>query len=108
MTERSEKHRDCLLTLVFPASLEETIVEHLLDHEEWAASFSAVRVEGHGHALSLRDPAEQVRGRSRRLMVQIAINGDDATRLVEHFRDTLPNPEIVYWRVPLSDYGRFS
>ncbi len=102
------KPRDCVLTLVFPDALEEEIIGHLLEHPEWVAGFTCARVDGHGQAVRLHGSAEQVRGRSRRLQVQIALNREDAQALTVHLRQTLPNPEIAYWVLPLLEFGRFA
>jgi len=99
---------ECLLTLVFPAALEEAIVGHLLEHPEWASGFTCIHVEGHGRSVPLRGSAELVRGRSKRLMAQIVISNGECRRLLDHFRETVPNPEVVFWTVPLAAYGRLT
>jgi len=102
------KPRDCVLTLVFPVSLEEDLVDHLLEHPEWVTGFTNTRVEGQGQAVRLHGSAEQVRGRSRRVQVQIVMNREDAQALGAHLKEILPNPEIAYWMVPLIEFGRFA
>jgi hypothetical protein len=99
---------DCVLTLVFPAAIEEELLDHLLEHQEWVTGFTSARAEGQGQAVRLHGSAEQVRGRSRRVQVQIVMNREDAQALVTHLKESLPNPEIAYWMVPLIEFGRFA
>ena len=68
------KQRDCVLTLVFPVSIEEDLVDHLLEHPEWVTGFTNSRVEGQGQAVRLHDSAEQVRGRSSPLQGQLVLH----------------------------------
>ncbi|CAG0944048.1 MAG: hypothetical protein EFKGCFLK_01863 [Rhodocyclaceae bacterium] len=102
------KARDCVLTLVFPVSLEEELVDHLLEHPEWVIGFTSTRVDGQGQVVRLHGSAEEVRGRSRRVQVEIAMNREDAQALVAHLKESLPNPEIAYWLLPLIEFGRFA
>lgn len=97
-----------MLTLAFPASLEETIVDHLLEHPEWAPGFTLVRAEGHGRAVALRDSAERVRGRAARVLVHIVLAPADADRLLAHFGNTLGAAEVFFWRTPISHCGWLS
>ena len=100
--------RDTLLTLLFPADVEETVIDHLLEHPEWARGFTCAQVEGHGAAMQPRDPAERVRGRSRRFQVQLALARGQAEALVTHFRTVQTNPDVVFWMVPLTGFGRMA
>jgi len=102
------KPRDCVLTLVFPVLLEEEVIDALFEHPEWVVGFTVERVEGQGQAVRLYGSAEQVRGRSRRVQVQTVMNREDAQALIAHLKETLPNPEIAYWMVPLLEFGRFA
>lgn len=100
--------RDTLLTLLFPADAEEVVIDHLLEHPEGARGFTCVLVDGHGATMPPRDAAERVRGRSRRFQVQIALARSQADALVAHFRSVLANPDVVFWMVPLTAFGRMS
>ena len=102
------KPRDCCLTISFPKSLEENIVDHLLEHPEWVEAFSTTRMEGHGQAGIATEPAELVRGRAARVHAQIVLNREDAQALLAHLRAALPNPEVAYWLSPVLEFGRFA
>lgn len=96
------------LTLVLPRSLEEALVDHLLEHPEWVPGFTTCPVDGHGHGVVYRASAEQVRGRVARVMVQIVTESDKAEALLTHLRESLRSPEIAWWTVPVSGFGRFA
>jgi hypothetical protein len=98
---------DCCLTLMLPKSIEETLVGHLLDHPEWVRGFSTAEMSGHGAAGVAHSAGELVRGASRRVRVQIIMNREDATALIEHLRATVTNPEVAYWVTPVLEFGRF-
>ena len=99
---------DTLLTLLFPPDVEDVVVDYLLAHPEWANGFTCAQVEGHGAAMQPRDAAERVRGRSRRFQVQIILAQTQAEALIAHFRTELANPDVAYWTVPLTSFGRLS
>lgn len=107
-TSAPAAQRDTLLTLLFPADVEDVVIDHLLAHPEWANGFTCAQVDGHGAALQPRDAAERVRGRSRRFQVQIALAQTQAEALIAHFRTELANPDVAYWTVPLTSFGRLS
>ena len=102
------KPLDCLLTIVVPRALEENLVDHLLEHPEWVIGFTTSPVEGHGQAVKRYGIAEEVRGRSRRVQIQSVINSADAHSLIAHLKESLPNPEVAYWIVPVQEFGRFA
>jgi len=98
---------DCCLTLMLPKSIEETLVEHLLDHPEWVRGFSTLDASGHGAAGVAHTTAELVRGASRRVKVQVIMNREDAAALIDHLRATMTNAEVTYWLTPVLEVGRF-
>jgi hypothetical protein len=105
MKNRTPEFPDSLLTLLVPAALEEAIVDHLLEHPQWAAQFWVARVDGHGGVL--QSGVEQVRRRSQRLMLQFPTRHSDGLALIESLCDALPNVELNYWIVPVHASGSF-
>lgn len=99
---------DCCLTLVVPKALEENLVDHLLEHHELASGFTTLEVEGHGQGATFQSMSERVRGRARRVQMQIVLNREDAQTLVQHLKESLPTPEIAYWITPIAKFGRFA
>ncbi|MDP2833443.1 MAG: DUF3240 family protein [Pseudomonadota bacterium] len=94
------------LTLVAPASLEETLAEYLLAHPEWGGSFTLLHAEGRGsreHALTVQ---EQVRGRVARTQFQIVLKTDAAGRLLDELKRAFPKRDVAYWLTPVAEFGR--
>lgn len=102
------KQPDCRLILVFPKTLEENIVGHLLQHPELAGGFTTVEVEGHGKRAVYHSIVEQVRGRVRRIKMEIVMAQEDAHTLIDHLKESLPTPEVAYWIAPVIEFGRFA
>lgn len=102
------KMMNCCLTLVCHQSLEERLVDHLLEHPEWVNGFSTARIEGHSLKEHLPSMLEQVRGRSQRSEIRCVMNLDDAQALVEHLKQHEANSAIAYWISPIIEYGRLA
>lgn len=101
------KSKNCLLTLVFPSTIEEQIVALMLKHHELASGFTTGEVEGHGRNTKLQSMAEQVRGRARRTQMKVALDVEDARHLIGHLKQELGNADIVYWLMPVLEFGSF-
>lgn len=104
MTEKT----DCLLTLVFPPSLEEAVIDLLLEHPQWASRFICFRADGHGQAMPLSASAELVRGRTPRLVVQLIMARSEVHALLAELRRSVASPEVAYWLAELADSGRLA
>jgi len=99
---------DCILTLALPADLEEEVLDHLSAHAQWVQGFSVMHAEGFGKGTQLKSTIEQVRGRSRRRLVQILICSDHVDALVASLRESFRTPDVAWWTAPVSGFGRFS
>lgn len=104
MTQRP----DCLLTLVFPLSLEEEVIGLLLEHPQWASRFVCFRADGHGQAMPLSGSAELVRGRTPRLIVQMIVVRGEVHTLLAELRQSVASPEVAYWLTDLVEWGRLA
>ncbi len=102
------KPLDCYLVLVCHRSLEERLVDHLLEHPEWVRGFSVSPIEGHSQNEHLPTIVERVRGRSHRVEIRTVINRDDAQALLAHLREAEPNHEVAYWILPVLEFGRLA
>ncbi len=102
------KTMNCSLTLVCHRSLEERLVDHLLEHPEWVHGFSTVAMEGSSQSEHLPSMMEQVRGRSQRVQIVCVMNLDDAQALVAHLKVEEANCEIAYWIAPIIEFGRLA
>ena len=102
------KELNCHLTLVCHRSLEERLVDHLLEHPEWSSGFSVSRIEGGSQKEVLPSMIEQVRGRSQRVQITSVMNIEDARALIDHLKREEANPEIAYWISPVIEFGRLA
>jgi len=98
----------CRLTLVFPAALEDQVIDELLEHPEWVIGFTAWPVDGHREGLAYESAAERVRGRLRALRLDTVLARENADRLLPHLKATLPRADIVWWTEPVEASGRFA
>jgi hypothetical protein len=102
------KEMNCCLTLVCHRSLEERLVDHLLEHPDSVRGFSLTRIEGGSQKEKLPSMLEQVRGRSQRVQIVTVMNLDDARELIAHLKHEEANPEIAYWITPVIEFGRLA
>lgn len=102
------KPLDCCLVLVCHKSLEERMVDHLLEHPEWVSGFSVTAIEGHSQKELLPSILEQVRGRSQRIEIRCVMNRADADALLAHLKQVEANRDIAYWVLPVLDFGRLA
>ncbi len=102
------KPLDCCLVLVCHKSLEERLVDHLLEHPEWVNGFTVSQIEGHSQQEKLPSVLERVRGRSQRIEIRAVLNREDAHALIVHLKVEEPNREIAYWIMPVLEFGRLA
>ena len=86
--------------------LEDALVDALLEIEA-VTGFTVFKAQGHGPggALSI---AEQVAGRRNRIEVRIALAEEQVQNCLRGLASVLPNPDIMYWVVPVLASGRLS
>lgn len=96
------------LTLVAPRHLEDALVESLLAHPEWDADFTLGRVEGHGAARETMSARERVRGRTERCELRIVLEAEQAQRLLDGLKESLPGANVGYCIVPVMEMGRLA
>lgn len=102
------KEMNCCLTLVCHRSLEERLVDHLLEHPEWVYGFTIFNLEGGSQKEILLSMIEQVRGRSHRVQIQTVMNLEDAHELIVCMKQKENNPEMTYWITPVIESGRLA
>lgn len=97
---------DRCLTLVIPKALEEEVIDLMLEHPEWVSGFSLAQTEGTGRRVLFRGIGEHVRGRSRRVQLEVVISEGDARSLLDAVHAAFPRREIAYWMTPVLEFGR--
>lgn len=105
-TPPSRSTPDCLLTLAVPKALEEEILDALLSLPTLAPGFTVVPGQGIGRHVELASTMEQVQGRARRVLVQVAMEQAQVQPLIDTLRAALSSPQVAYWVVPLLTFGR--
>ncbi len=106
-TKADASHRyDCEMNLAFPLTLEEQIIDFLLDHPQWVHGFSLIDAQGMGRGAGLKSAMEKVKGRARRRLMKILLRNDDVMPLVEALRKEFHSPDMAYWVIPLLSFGR--
>lgn len=95
----------CLLTLVAPPSLEETLIDWLLMQEN-ISGFSTTEINGHGarsHQLSI---FEQVTGRQKRIEFQIHTEISIANSMIDALKVKFANSGLHYILTPVLNAGQ--
>jgi hypothetical protein len=96
---------DTLLTLIVPASLEETVADLLLDAPSIAVGFTTSLANGHGSEVKLERGNERVRGQGRRVKFEIALRADSLAELRRYLSAALPDANLFFWTVELRSCG---
>ena len=99
-------HHDALLTLAIPVTLEDDVLNFLLQHPQWASGFSMVDADGMGQGASLLSTMEKVQGRARRTLVLIAGADAELRELVAALGREIRNRDVAWWLAPISAFGR--
>ncbi len=92
-----------MLVLNIQPELEDDLVDYLLSCDGLGV-FSSYRVDGHG-GRGVMNLAEQVAGRRRRLRVEVII-ADTQVDTVLAGLGAAVGRGIVYWRQPVTGFGR--
>ena len=96
---------NCLLNLIVTPQVEDALAEWLLERDD-VPGFSSMPVAGHGSSEKSMSLAEQVAGRSRRVMFVTHVPSDTAQALLEDLRTAFAGSGLHYWVVPIADFGR--
>lgn len=93
------------LTLIAARSLRQELFDYLSEQGDLASGFTASDVAGHGPDVPLQTSAEQVKGHANELMVRLILRAQDAAQLVERLKTAFVGSKIVYWIMPVSEFG---
>ncbi|NCA71517.1 MAG: DUF3240 domain-containing protein [Sphingobacteriia bacterium] len=94
-----------LLHLIVPPQTEDALVEWLLERED-ISGFTSSPVAGHGSSERSMSIAEQVAGRSRRVMFVLLLPDTSVQTVIASLRIELARSGIHYWTVPVIEHGR--
>ena len=93
------------LTLIAPRSLRQELFDYLSQQSDIAAGFTASDVAGHGLDVRLQTPEERVKGHADELMVRTILQAQDAAQLLERLKVAFAGSRMVYWIMPISEFG---
>lgn len=96
---------DCLLNLIVPPQVEDALAEWLLERDD-VPGFSSVPMAGHGSSEKSMTLAEQVAGRSRRVMFVTHLPSETAKALLDDLRTAFAGSGLHYWVLPVAEFGR--
>jgi len=94
----------CLLVVIISPSMENAMVDWLLERED-VTGFTSVPVYGHGASAKSMTAAEQVAGRQRRVMFQLHLSQDTAAIIINAINAEFGGSGMHYWQVPVLASG---
>ncbi|HYE37289.1 DUF3240 family protein [Methylocaldum sp.] len=94
-----------LLTLIAPPSLEEPLVDWLLQYEH-PSGFSSFPINGHSSRPESLTLVEQVTGRKRQIQFEVRLAGPDLNELLDRLKKDFAESAMRYWVSPVVDGGR--
>ncbi len=93
------------LTLIVPHRLRDEVFDYLIEQTDLVSGFTASHGAGHGPEVRLRTAAERVKGHADQTAVQMILAGKDATSLLDRLRVSLAGTKLVYWTMPVTEFG---
>lgn len=93
-----------VLNLIAPPEVAESLAEWLLDRED-VPGFTSLPVSGHGSSERSMTLAEQVAGRSRRVLFLIKLPRDTTRALLDDLSSAFRGAGLHYWLLPVIEGG---
>ena len=100
----SNLNRQVLITLTVPPSIEESVVDWLLQFHD-NAGFTSHRANGHSSRVEGLNLAEQVAGRKEQIRFQMHIPSADLDRFLDALKHDFAGAGLHYWVTPLIEAG---
>jgi hypothetical protein len=97
--------RQACLTLIVPRTLRDELFDYLSEQTDLVPGFTASDAAGHGPEVRLHTPAERVKGHADQIVVRVILPTADAERLIEQLRIPFAGTRLVYWILPVTDFG---
>jgi hypothetical protein len=93
------------LTLIVPHQLRDEVFDYLAEQTDLISGFTASHGAGHGADIRLHTAAERVKGHADQAVVQIILVKSDAGRLLDRLRVSFAGTRLVYWAMPVTEFG---
>lgn len=97
-------HQHVLITLSVPPSIEESVVDWLLQFNE-NSGFTSHRANGHSSRVEGLSLAEQVAGRREQARFQMHMPSEDLPRFMDTLQKDFGGAGLHYWVTPLIEVG---
>jgi hypothetical protein len=81
------------------------VVRLLSEQRDLVSGFTASDGAGHGPAVRLQTSAEQVKGYADEVLVRTILEKQDAARLLARLKTAFAGARLVYWIVPVMEFG---
>jgi hypothetical protein len=94
-----------LITIVVVPTIEDMVVDWLLEREE-ISGFTSHAVDGHGSSAHSMSVGEQVAGRRKQVMFQFYLPEPLMSGVVEGLTDDFRGTGLHYWVTPVVNSGR--
>lgn len=88
-----------------PHQLRDEVFDYLAEQSDLVSGFTASQGAGHGADVRLHTAAERVKGHADQTIVQVALAGKDASRLLDRLRVSFAGTKLVYWTIPVTELG---
>ncbi len=96
--------KQCLFTLVTSPSMEEALIDWILEQPE-ISGFSTLEIYGHGSRDSVLSLLEQVSGRQKRVQFIIHTDTEIANKLTLQLKQEFGGSNLYYHITPVIEAG---
>ena len=93
------------LTLIVPRKLRDDLFDHLSEQTDLVSGFTASDAAGHGAEVRLHSASERVKGHADQTIVRAVLSRTNADRLLETLRVSFAGTKLVYWILPVMEFG---
>ncbi|PAY10603.1 hypothetical protein CK489_02595 [Bradyrhizobium sp. UFLA03-84] len=93
------------LTLIAARSLQDELFDYLREQRDLVPGFTASDAAGHGPDVRLQTSAERVKGHADEIMVRKILQEQEAAQLLERLKIAFAGSRMVYWIMPVSEFG---
>ncbi|MBR0844271.1 DUF3240 family protein [Bradyrhizobium liaoningense] len=94
------------LTLIVPRQLLDEVLDYLTEQTDLVSGFMASHGAGHGAEVRLQTAAERVKGHADQTAVQMILAERDASGLLDRLRVSFAGTKLVYWTMPVTEFGK--
>jgi len=72
-----------------------------------AVIFTSTPVAAHGLSTAALNPMERVMGRAKAVQIQLVVERQQLTEVLQSLKEEFPNTGLRYWTVQVSNFGEF-